>query len=530
MTVATVTDAVVIGAGPNGLVAANTLLDAGWSVRVVEANAEIGGAVRSDRAVHPDYVHDTFSAFYPLGAASPAIAGLGLEEYGLRWLHAPAVVGHPLPDGGWALLHRDRQATAAGLEANAEGDGEAWLRLCQMWDGIGPSLVRALLAPFPPSKAGLDVALRIPRAGGLSFVKAMMAPATTFCDTYFRGEAARALILGNAGHTDIPLNAPGSALMGVLLCMLGQTVGFPVPECGAGMLSAAMWRRAADRGAQLERESVVTRIGVEGGRAATVHTVDGRVFRARRAVLADVSAPALYEGLLDASDVPASRRRAMVGFAWDPGTVKVDWALDGPVPWATTPAAAPGTVHIARSERHLLDALAQVSVGIVPAHPYLLAGQMTTADPSRSPSGTESLWAYSHVPQRIGRDEAGEGLTGVWDEAEAERFADRIQAEIEHFAPGFGRRVRARRVLGPREMQAMNRNLVGGAVNGGSSQLHQQLIFRPTPGWGRPETGVRGLYLASASAHPGGGVHGACGRNAARAAILASRLRRLRGR
>src|SRR6478735_8542927 len=210
-------DAVVVGAGPNGLVAANHLLDAGWSVLVLEAQPEVGGAVRSARDVHPDFVHDTFSSFYPLAAASPALLDLDLERYGVTWRHAPAVLGHPHPGG------------RAG-----------WLELCSDWDRIGEQVIGAFLAPCPPVRAGLSALARLPRVGGLEFVKTLLTPAVDLGRSRFGGEAPRLLLAGNAGHADIPLDAPGSGLMGILMSMLGQTVGFPVPEGGAGELSRAL--------------------------------------------------------------------------------------------------------------------------------------------------------------------------------------------------------------------------------------------------------------------------------------------------
>jgi phytoene dehydrogenase-like protein len=264
---------------------------------------------------------------------------------------------------------------------------------------------------------------------------------------------------------------------------------------------------------------------VREGRAVAVEAADGTRVVARRAVVAAVVAPILYGRLVDDVDLPDRIRRGMTGFQWDPGTVKVDWALSGPVPWAETPAYAPGTVHVADDLTDLSEAVGQVASNLVPARPFLLAGQMTTSDPTRSPAGTESMWAYTHVPRETAGDAGGEGITGRWDHDECQRFADRIQARVEARAPGFGDRVLARRVLGPHELQARNANLDGGSVNGGTSQLHQQLVFRPVPGLGRAETGIRGLYLGSSSAHPGGGVHGAPGMNAARAALAHDRLR-----
>lgn len=519
-------DAVVVGAGPNGLVAANYLLDAGWSVLVLEAQSSIGGAVRHDSEVHPDFVHDTFSAFYPLAAASRTIQSFGLEDYGLTWVHAPSVLANPVHDDQWAILHRDRQVTARLMEEQHPGDGDAWLDLCAEWDRIGDHIVKALLTPFPPVRAGARAALRLPQVGGLTFVKEMLTPVTDVGRGRFRGEGPRLLLAGNAGHADIPLDATGSAVMGILLTMLGQTVGYPVPQGGAGRLTQALAARVEALGGRIECDAEVTGIEVSGGRAVAVRTAD-RNYAVGRAVLADVIAPHLYGRLLAPDDVPTKVAKGMRTFQLDPGTVKVDWALDGPVPWRTPLEPGAGTVHISDSVTQMSEALAQVTAGAVPAEPFLLTGQMTTSDPTRSPQGTESLWAYTHVPQQATYDAGDDGIKGTWDPDDRERFADRMQARISKYAPDFESRIIARRVLGPREMEQRNASLVGGALNGGTANLHQQLVFRPVPGMGRAETGVGGLYLASASAHPGGGVHGAPGMNAARAALAHHRVRRL---
>ncbi len=518
-------DAVVIGAGPNGLTAANHLADAGWSVLVLEAAPQIGGAVHSSRSLHPDFVHDTASAFYPLAAASRALTSLRLEEHGLTWRHAPAVLGHPTPDGDWAILHRDREATAAGMDAQHPGDGEAWLDLCRQWDRIGGPLVTGLTTPFPPVRATLAGLPRLPGVGGLGFVRDLLTPVNELVRDRFGGRSPRLLLAGNAGHADIPLDSPGSSVLALVLTMLGQDVGFPVPEGGAHELTLALARRLESRGGEIRCSTPVEGIGVVDGRVDHVRTAGGAVFPVGRAVVATVIAPALYGQLLDPEHVPDRTAKGMRRFTLDPGTVKVDWALDGPVPWSSTPSAMPGTVHISDSLAQMTEALGQVSAGAIPARPFMLAGQMTTSDPSRSPVGTESMWAYTHVPQVARRDAGDGGIRGVWDRDDCERFADRMQARIEALAPGFGSRIIARRVLGPQELEAHDANLVGGAINGGTAQLHQQLVFRPVPGWGRAETPIRGLYLGSASAHPGGGVHGAPGANAARAALAHARVR-----
>jgi phytoene dehydrogenase-like protein len=300
-------DAVVIGAGHNGLVAANLLADAGWRVQVLEATAQAGGSVRTAELTAPGFHCDVFSAFFALGVASPVLRRLGLEEYGLEWVHAPLVVAHPQAHGGCAALSRDLAETAASLEAFAPGDGAAWERLYGRWRRLRGPVLAGLFSLFPPVKAGLALATRMP---------------------------------------------------------------------------------------------------------------------------------------------------------------------------------------------------------------------------TRSPSGTEALWAYAHVPQKV-RGDAGGSLTGAWTDAEAEAFADRIEARIEARAPGFRDRIRARHVMGPPRMQELNPSLVHGALNVGTAQLYQQLLFRPTPAMGRPTTPIRNVYLASGSAHPGGGVHGAPGANAATLAIRRDRRRRL---
>jgi len=521
-------DAVVIGSGPNGLVAANLLADAGWDVLVLESQDAAGGAVRSDDSVRDGFVHDTFSSFYPLAAVSPTIRALELERFGLSWAHAPAVCATPFHDGEWALMHRTPEATAAALEASCPGDGDAWLEMCAGWQRIGDRVIGALLSPFPPVRHGAGALPRLPAVGGLSFVQMMLSPARSLVDRRFNGRAAKMLLAGNAAHTDVSMDAPGSGLMGWLLAMVGQHLGYPVPVGGAGMLSGAMVRRFESLGGTLETSTQVTEVVVRDGRAVGVRTEHGDELGARRAVVADVSAPALYGGLAPWEHLPDRLRRRMRQFEWDPGTIKVDWALDGPIPWANPPAQAPGTVHVGESVDELATSYAQVSSHAVPATPFLLLGQMAAADPGRAPAGKESAWAYTHVPQHVRGDAGPDGLTGTWDHDETERMADRMQARVEEYAPGFGDRVLARRVLGPRELEARDENLVGGALNGGTSALHQQLVFRPVPGFGRAETPVGGLYLGSASAHPGGGVHGACGSNAARAALAHDRVRRWR--
>ncbi|SDE84895.1 phytoene desaturase family protein [Pseudonocardia oroxyli] len=506
-------DAVVVGAGHNGLVAANLLADAGWEVLVCEATDSPGGAVRSAEITAPGFQNDLFSAFYPLAAASPVLAGLDLPAHGLRWRHAPAVLAHVTPDDRCTVLHRDPARTAADLDAAAPGDGEAWLALVAQWQRIRDPLLETVLRPFPPLRGAPRLLRALGAAEGLRFARMVVQPVRGFAREHFRGEGAGLLLAGNALHTDLGPDAAGSAVFGWLLSMLGQDVGFPVPEGGAGRLTDALVARLRSRGGRLDCDRPVGSVVVRDGRARGVRDAEGNVVVARRAVLADVAAPLLYRELVGEQHLPARFVRDLVGFEWDTATVKLDWALDGPVPWTAEGARGAGTVHLGADADGLRRYTADLTADRLPDEPFLLFGQMTTADPSRSPAGTESAWAYTHVPRGLG-----------WTESDLARHADRIEQTVERVAPGFRALIRARHVAGPPDLQRRNPNLVDGAINGGTAAVHQQLVFRPVPGLGRADTPVDGLFLAGSSAHPGGAVHGGAGANAARAALAASGL------
>lgn len=523
-------DAVVIGAGPNGLVGANYLADAGWSVTVVEAGPEPGGAVRTGEITIPGFRHDLFSAFYPLAKASPAIRHLALEDHGLRWRQAPLVLAHPLRDGRAAYIAPEREVTAAGLSRDfAAPDGEAWLRMMDRWDETSESLLGAFLGPFPPVRSAARLVGKLGAMGTVRLVRHALLPVRRMTEELFDGDGAGLLLGGSALHADLSPESAGSGLYGWLLSCLAQTVGFPVPEGGAGALTAALVRRLESRGGNVLCGIPVSRVLISQGQARGVQTRDGGVIDARRAVLADVNAPALFKNLVGEEHLPSGVLDDLARFQWDESTVKVDWALSRPVPWAAEPATRAGTVHVADDFNNLTEFSSHLAMGLLPARPFLLFGQQSRADPTRSPEGTETAWAYTHVPRRVLGDAAGElpadsgrSVSPGWLPGYIERIEDRIEA----LAPGFRDSIIGRHCFSPGGMQGENPSLDLGAIGGGTAQLHQQLIFRPVPGWGRPETPVPGLYLASSSAHPGGGVHGACGANAARAALLGFRRAR----
>jgi len=511
-----VPDAIVIGAGPNGLVGANLLCDRGWDVLVLEEQERPGGAVKTLELTEPGFRSDAFSAFFPLTVASPAMRTMDLEDHGVRWLRSPVVVAHTGSDGSCAALSLDLEQTCSSLDAFAPGDGDAWRRLYGLWERTGTHFIRALLSPFPPVRpAGRMIASLGGYRQGLRFARFSLQSVRRVAREEFRGEGGARLLAGNALHADVTPDTAGGGFFGWVLCGIGQQLGWPVPQGGAGAITDALVSRLAAGGGEVRCGARVEKVLVRGGRAHGVRLEGGEEIQARRAVLADVGAPALYEQLLEPALVPEDLREDLRRFEYDTGTVKVDWALERPIPWSAPDAARAGTVHVADGIDHLSEHAAEIVRGELPSRPFLLLGQYSHFDPTRAPAGKEAAWAYTHVPHGL-----------EWDEGRGEEFADRMEEQVEVRAPGFRSLIRARHVFTPDRLESANRNLVGGALNGGTAQIHQTLVLRPTPGLGRPETPVRGLYLASAAAHPGGGVHGACGANAARAAIRWSALRR----
>jgi phytoene dehydrogenase-like protein len=494
-------DAIVIGTGPNGLVAAATLARHGWKVLALEAKSRPGGAVYSLPLTIPGYLHDVGAAFFPFADDSPAFRYLDLTGAGLQWRNAHRESCHPAPDGTCATISRDLERTVASFGV----DGPAWRKLARWRKRMGDRLAAALLAPLP----GLKPALRL---GPIHLTRLGLAGLTStasYARRQFRTEAARRVIPGLALHVDLgPEDFAGTGL-GLVLALLAAQPGFRVPVGGARAITNALLRRFTEAGGELRLNCHADEVIVRRHRAVAVRTSGGDEISARHAVLADVGAPFLYLKLLGGRHMTRWYRESLRRFRYGWGTFKMDWALAGPVPWLAAEAWESAVIHAGDSIDDLIAFTNQVRAGELPGNPYLVIGQQSLVDPSRAPAGRATLWAYSRVPNT---------LPGGWAK-QREAFADRIEQRIDGLAPGFRNLIRGRAIFSPEDLEAMNENLVGGDLGGGSAHFDQQLFFRPVFPYFRYRTPVRGLYLASASAHPGAGVHGACGFNAARMAL-----------
>ncbi len=343
----------------------------------------------------------------------------------------------------------------------------------------------------------------------LRLARVALASGRGYASSVFRTEPARRVLPSLALHTDVGPDDPMGAVVGFMLAVMASSGGFPVPEGGSVAITRALLRRVEEGGGTVRCGARVSEILVRRGRAVAVRTDDGEEIDAERAVVADVAAPALYLRLLHEAVVPQRIARAMRRFVHGFGTFKMDWALDAPVPWSHEEPARACVVHAGDSLDDLARFTREVRAGDLPTHPYLVIGQQSLADPTRAPAGRHTLWAYTRGPSR---------LAGGWDSAKA-RFADPVVARMAGLAPGFRNHILKRAVWAPGDLEAMDENLVGGDLAGGSAAIRHQLIFRPVFPWFRYRTPVAGLYLGSSYAHPGAGVHGACGANAALAVL-----------
>jgi len=465
-------DAVVVGSGPNGLMAATTLGAQGARVLVLEAQPTLGGGARTAELTLPGFHHDTCSTVWSLGLASKAMRDLPLTDHGVEWLHPEIPVANPLDDRPAALLHRSVDETADGLGA----DADRYRRLMATLVASGFDLSDSLLSPFTlPPRHPLTLARYGLRGVWSADGLARRCLATT---------EGRALLAGLCGHAILSLKKPITAGYGLMLGVAAHLVGYPVAKGGSQRVTEAFVAMIEAQGGELVTDSPVT-------------SLDD--VPPTKAVLLDVSARAAAR--IAGDRFPPRYRRALERFRYGPGVFKVDWALDGPVPWADPEVAKAGTVHVCGTLEETVEAEGAVAEGRHPDRPWILLVQYSAYDPSRAPDGKEALWAYVHVPNGSTVD-----------------MTDRIEAQIERFAPGFRDRILARHVMDTATIEARNANFVGGDINAGAADLIQY-VRRPTWGLDPWRTPAEGVYLCSSSTPPGGGVHGMCGWHAAQSAL-----------
>jgi phytoene dehydrogenase-like protein len=467
----TIADAVVVGSGPNGLAAAVTLARAGLRVEVFEGAPTAGGGTRTQELTKPGFRHDVCSAVHPALVASPFFTSLDLAALGVKVLQPEIAFAHPLDSGRAAALYRDVRETADQLGGDAGAYRDLMGPLVEHLDDI----VRYVLGPMRSvPRAPLTLA-RFARLG---------TPSVRHLVSRFTTDKARALLAGTAAHSMEPLTAPLTSSFGLLLTALGHGVGWPVVEGGSAGITAAL----------------VGELKRLGGTVHTDHPVASLAeLPVARAVLLDTSPRQFLR--LAGTAVTARQGRAWARFKPGPGVCKVDWALDGPVPWSAGECHRTVTVHVGGTLEEVTRSEAEVNAGHHPERPFVLVAQPSLIDPTRAPEGQHTLWGYCHVPNGSPVD-----------------MTDRMEAQIERFAPGFRERVVARATRTAVDMEAYNPNFLGGDINGGASSLRQTFV-RPVPRWNPYRTPVEGTYLCSASTPPGGGVHGMCGFLAARAAL-----------
>ncbi len=467
-------DAVVVGSGPNGLAAAIALARAGRSVTVYEADHEIGGGARSAELTLPGFIHDVCSAFHPMGAASPFFRQLALEERGLRWVHPGAPLAHPLDDGTAVLLERSLEDTARALGP----DGAAYTSLMAPLVSSSRDLYDEVLRPV----------LHVPRHPFLlaRFGLTAMRSARSLVSR-FRGDRAPALLAGIAAHSFLPLEHPLSAAAALLLGFSGHAVGWPIARTGSGAIAKALASELASLGGVVVSDRRVQQM-------SDIPTA--------RAYLFDTS-PAQLD-LIAGDRLAPSYRRALHRYRRGPGVFKLDYALDGPVPWSAPECLRAGTVHLGGTFDEIATSEREVWRGRHPERPFVLVGQQSLFDDTRAPSGKHTLWAYCHVPNGSTVD-----------------MTARIEAQLERFAPGFSARVLRRVVSTPADIERRNPNDAGGDISNGS-HAGLQLLMRPRIAVDPYATSAPDITLCSAATPPGGGVHGMCGYNAARSALRRS--------
>ncbi len=462
-------DAVVVGAGPNGLSAAIAIAQAGRTVVVIEGRETIGGGTRTEELTLPGFFHDVCSSVFPMAALSPFFRKLPLKQHGLEWVHPAIPLAHPLDDGTAVIVDRSVEITAKNLGEDADAYCRLMQPIIEGWEELEPLLLGYARMPEKPFAAA-------------RFGWHALRSASKLARSLFRGERARALFAGNAAHSILPLDKTPTAAFGLVFAASEHVAGWPFARGGAWKITQALASYLQSLGGEI----------ITGQWVKSLEELPPS-----RVVLCDVTAKQLAE--MAGSRLVESFRVKLRQFVYGPGICKVDWALDGPIPWRAKECKRAGTVHIGGTLEEIEISERASWQGQVCEKPFVLLAQASLFDKTRAPVGKHTAWAYCHVPNGSDAD-----------------MSRQIESQIERFAPGFRQRILKRSVLTTSQLQARNPNLMGGDITGGAASLGQ-LVFRPT--WRMYKTPAKGLYLCSASTPPGGGVHGICGHLAARAAL-----------
>jgi phytoene dehydrogenase-like protein len=468
-------DAVVVGSGPNGLAAAIVMAEAGRRVTVIEGAEGVGGGCRSEELTLPSFVHDTCSTVHSLALASPFLSRLPLAEHGLELAHPDAPLAHPFDDGSAVVLERSVEETAKGLGP----DAQSYRRLFEPLVGNAEALLHDILAPLRPPRHPLVLA-----RFGMSAARS----ARGMVRSSFQGERARALVAGCCAHSMLSLRSPASAAFGIVLALSAHRVGWPVARGGSQRVADALASHLRSLGGQIQTGRWVESLDELAG---------------ARATLLDVTPRQLLR--IAGGGLSGRYARRLARYRYGPGIFKLDWALDGPIPWRAEEVSRAGTVHLAGSLDEIVASEEAASKGKHHDRPFVLLVQPSLFDPTRAPAGRHTAWAYCHVPNGSTRD-----------------MTEAIEAQVERFAPGFKDLIAARSAMGPAEVERRNPNYVGGDINGGVQDM-RQLFTRPVARLVPYSTPVAGLYICSSATPPGGGVHGMCGYFAAQAALRQAR-------